>query len=69
MLLKEGVEMTVRQSPTITEATAQPCSPRLFWLAEQIERKTNPPEPANDNTDPPLPPVAAARWPRVFPGL
>jgi hypothetical protein len=69
MLLKEGVEMTVRQSPTMTEATAQPRSPRLICLAEDVERTTKLHEAANDNTDPPLPPASAARWPRVFPGL
>jgi hypothetical protein len=64
MLLKEGVEMTVRQSPTFREKT----DTRLVWLAV-AERMAKSRDPANDNTDPPLPPAAAARWPRVFPGL
>jgi hypothetical protein len=68
MLLKEDVEMTVRRPPTLTEA-ADAQSARLIWIAGEIERTAASREPANDNTDPPLPPVLAARWPRVFPGL
>jgi len=56
--------MTVRQSPTFREKT----DTRLVWLAV-AERMAKSRDPANDNTDPPLPPAAAARWPRVFPGL
>ena len=68
MLLKEDVEMTVRQSPTLTDVTADPRTPGLVWLVK-IERTRSPYEAANDNTEPPLPPAVAARWPRVFPGL
>jgi hypothetical protein len=60
--------MTVRQSPISTEA-ADARSAGLIWIAGEFERTAESREPANDNTDPPLPPAVAARWPRVFPGL